>query len=110
MNIALLLTGHDGDCLESPEYPEGPERGEVSKDRGQEAGDDHEEVQPVPRTSQVSVTINDKSHGQDFDCHLCCVDDQECKSVLKNALTARHCRYDDLSMKILTLLLGQVRS
>ena len=81
LSPSLSLTGYNGDCLESPEYSEGPEGGQVTNDRGQEAGHDHEEVQPVPGTSQVRVTIHDESHGQDFDYHLSCVDDQESKST-----------------------------
>ena len=81
LSASLLLTGNDGDCLESPEYSEGSERGQITKDRGEIAGDDHQEVQPVPGTSEVSVTVQNESHGQDFDYHLCSVDDQECKST-----------------------------
>ena len=83
LSHSSLLTGYDGDCLESPEYSEGSERCQITKDRGEVAGDDHQEVQAVPRTSEVSVRLQDESHGQDFDYHLCCVDDQECKSTTR---------------------------
>ena len=48
---AVALTGHDGDCLERPEDPERPEAGEIAHldERGEVAGGDHREVQPVPR-------------------------------------------------------------
>ena len=44
------LTWHDGDRLEGPEDPEGPEAGEVAHldEGGEVAGGDHREVQPVP--------------------------------------------------------------
>ena len=76
---AVALTGHDGDCLERPEDPERPEAGEIAHldERGEVAGGDHGEVQPVPRIPEVAVVVKDESPRHRLDHHLGRVDPQK---------------------------------
>ena len=75
----FLLTRHDGDGLECPEHPEGPEAGEVAHldEGGEVAGDDDGEVEPVPGVAQVRVVVEDEAAGHALDHHLHRVDAQE---------------------------------
>ena len=75
----MQLTWHDGDRLERPEHPERPQSGQVSHldEGGEVAGEDDDEVQPVPGVAQVGVVLEDEASGHGLDRHLQGVDGQE---------------------------------
>ena len=66
------LTWHDGDRLESPEHPERPQAGQVAEvdEECDVAEHDHDEVEPVPRTAQVRVLVQDEALGDRLDERL----------------------------------------
>ena len=74
-----LEAGHDGDCLESSEHPEGSEARQVAHvyEGCQVSGTDHKKVQPIPRVSQISVIVQNESFSEHFDYHLRCVDPEK---------------------------------
>ena len=73
------VTWHDGDRLEGPEDPEGAQAGQVAEldEGGEVAGEDDDEVEPVPRVPQVGVVVEDEPLGDHLDHHLHRVDGQE---------------------------------
>ena len=65
-------TRHDGDGLERPEHPERAQAGQVAQVHHERdvAEHHHDEVQPVPRTPQVGVLVEDEALGDRFDQRL----------------------------------------
>ena len=90
------LTWHDGDSLESSEDPECPETGQVAElhEGGEVAGEDHDEVQPVPGVPQVGVVVQDEALGDHLDHHLHRVDGQEHNSGEGHCMCHKHMPVD----------------
>ena len=73
------MTWDDGDGLEGAQDAEGAQSGQVADldAHGGVAGEDDDEVEPVPRTAQVRHPVQDQALGHGLDHHFARVDPQE---------------------------------